>query len=143
MKRFVVDASVAVKWLVPEDFTPQALTLLRGAETMFAPAHWLAEAANTLWAMFAVRGDLSRAEMLERIAALAEARVISTPVASMLPKAAAIAADLRLTVYDSLYLALAEQQELAFITADRKLFARTRDTKHEAATRWLGDFAAI
>jgi predicted nucleic acid-binding protein len=42
----IVDASVAVKWVVYEDGSTEALDLL-GRE-LAAPAIWLAEAANAL-----------------------------------------------------------------------------------------------
>ena len=119
MKAFVVDASVAVKWTVPEDFTTEALGLLRAGEAIHAPAHWLAEAANTLWAMFAIRRELTRHEMLRRVMELAEAPVTTTNLPELIEKAAEISAELQVTVYDALYLALAAARDLPFVTADR------------------------
>lgn len=48
MKRFVVDASVAVKWFVPEVHAIQALRLLEGSHDLLAPDLLLAEAGNIL-----------------------------------------------------------------------------------------------
>lgn len=138
---FVVDASVAVTWTVPEDFTAQALGLLDSGAAMHAPAPWLAEAVNTLWSMHAVRREPSKAEMLLRVAELVYAPVATTPLADLLEAAAEISATLHVTVYDSLYLALAAARDLPFVTADRKLFARTRGTEHADRTRWIGDVA--
>src|SRR5256885_7349326 len=45
--RIVVDASVAVKWVLNEPRTDAALALCE--EELVAPALWLAEAANALW----------------------------------------------------------------------------------------------
>jgi predicted nucleic acid-binding protein len=139
VKAFVVDASVAVKWTAPEEFTTEALSLLHGAEAMHAPAHWLAEAANTLWAMFAVRRELTKVEMLRRIADLAKAPVTTTPLPELVERAAEIAAALRVTIYDALYLALAAERALPFVTADRRLVAKTQGTEHAGRTWWIGD----
>ena len=43
----VIDASVALKWVLNEPETGAALALR--AEQLIAPALWLAEAANALW----------------------------------------------------------------------------------------------
>ena len=45
--RIVVDASIALKWVIPEPDS-DAANALRAAE-LIAPALWLAEAANALW----------------------------------------------------------------------------------------------
>jgi predicted nucleic acid-binding protein len=65
VKAFVVDASVAARWMVPEEVTTQALALPHGTATTHAPARWLGAAAK--WAMFAVRRELSREAMIARI----------------------------------------------------------------------------
>ena len=44
----IVDASVAVKWVVSEAGSEAAVALLR--EPLGAPSLWLSEASNALWA---------------------------------------------------------------------------------------------
>ena len=44
----MVDASVAVKWVVEEDHSAKAMLLL-GLDARHAPDHWRAEAVNVLW----------------------------------------------------------------------------------------------
>jgi predicted nucleic acid-binding protein len=141
LKAFVVDASVAVKWTAPEEFAAEAPGLLHGDGKIHAPAQWLAEAANTLWAMFSVRRELSRAEMRQRIADLAEAPVETTSLPEPIEAAGEIAVPLRVTVYDALYLALAAKRDLPFVTADRKLVAKICGSAHQARTQWIGDLA--
>ena len=67
MKIAVVDASVAVKWVVDEEDADSAAWLLLNAGTLIAPAHWLAEATNALWTSCTLRGELSREEALAGI----------------------------------------------------------------------------
>ena len=49
--RFVVDASVAIKWFVPEIHAEAARRLLREGITLLAPDLIWAEVANALWRM--------------------------------------------------------------------------------------------
>ncbi len=47
MTDLVIDASVAVKWVIDEHGTPEALSLLR--HRLFAPDLLVAECAKVLW----------------------------------------------------------------------------------------------
>jgi len=51
MTGYVVNASVAVKWLVDEPQSEQALKLLENDLPLLAPELIFAEVANALWAM--------------------------------------------------------------------------------------------
>jgi predicted nucleic acid-binding protein len=46
---FVVDASVGMKWFVPEVFTPDALRLRGGGHALHVPTLFDVEVANILW----------------------------------------------------------------------------------------------
>ena len=48
MNTFVIDASIAVKWVVEEDGTAEALAL-RQRNKLIAPQLLVAECANILW----------------------------------------------------------------------------------------------
>ena len=62
---FVVDASVAAKWLVPENDSDKAEDLLRRWQRksfdLSAPQMISAEVANTLWRKFARAGRIEPA----------------------------------------------------------------------------------
>ena len=49
MKGAVIDASVAVKWFIPEIHSQTAVKLLAGKKTLYAPDLIYAEVGNTLW----------------------------------------------------------------------------------------------
>jgi predicted nucleic acid-binding protein len=49
MTCYVVDASVAVKWFVPEPHTQAALRFLNGDHQLMAPDLLVPEIGNTLW----------------------------------------------------------------------------------------------
>jgi predicted nucleic acid-binding protein len=136
---FVVDASVAVKWVVAENNAETALRLLENSRSLCAPAHWLAEAANALWAACR-RGELSELQAHERVVALVEAPVAAVPLVQLVAAAMTIGLRLGVTLYDALYLAVAEQQGAALVTADRRLFeAARRDKDLRARIRWIAD----
>lgn len=124
MKAVVIDASVAIKWVIDEPFSGHAVSLLAGS-AMCAPAHWQAEAANALWAQVA-RGSWLAGEAAERLATLAEAPVEPVPLAKLLDRALDLAIALHSTVYDSLYVALAESRGIPLISDDRKLLRKMR-----------------
>ena len=62
MKTLVIDASIAVKWVVEEEGTPQALRLLQRSK-LIAPELLVAECANILWKKVR-RDELSNEEAL-------------------------------------------------------------------------------
>jgi predicted nucleic acid-binding protein len=118
----VVDASVAVKWVVEEEHSAEAIRLL-SSDGLHAPAHWRAEAVNVLWAKV-FRGDLTAVDAEERMLVLNRAPIVDAPIAPLMPRAFAIAVAHSVTIYDSLYVALAEQREVEFVSADMRLIRR-------------------
>lgn len=138
MKAAVVDASVAVKWVIAEAHSDRALLVLRQAMTLHAPSHWLAEAANALWAKVSVHHVLSAAEMRTRLGFLSSLPIIVAPLPDLVGMAGDLSLDLGLTVYDTLYLALAEKVGAPLITADRKLHERA-SARFAGRLCWIGD----
>lgn len=116
----VIDASVALKWVLDEVGKDAADALLD--EELIAPSLWLVEAANALWRR-ARRGELSDEQAKIRLATLFNAPVTNSPVEDDLPAAADLAAELGHPVYDCLYLALAIREGSFVITADSRFHA--------------------
>jgi predicted nucleic acid-binding protein len=133
----VIDASVAAKWVVEEDYSANAALLL-DYDTLHAPAHWRAEAVNVLWAKV-FRGDLTAADAEQRMLVLNRAPVADTTIAGLLPRAFAISVAHSVTVYDSLYVALAEQRDIPLVTADERLIRRlSGDADLAKRMVWIG-----
>lgn len=116
----VVDASVALKWVLAEPGQAAADALLD--EDLIAPSLWLLEAASALWRRN-LRGELSAGEAEERLSELFSAPVTSIPIEDDLSAAAALAQRLGHPVYDCLYLALAMREQAQVVTADRRFWA--------------------
>ncbi|MGQ0594619.1 MAG: type II toxin-antitoxin system VapC family toxin [Gammaproteobacteria bacterium] len=128
MSRWVVDASVAVKWFLPEVQSAEAVRLLRDDYLLFAPDLIFAEFGNVLWKKW--RRKEIEADVARRI--LEDFRRFPLEVHSsetLLAAAWTIAEELHRTMYDSLYLALAESKGYRLVTADHKLYNSLKDSR--------------
>jgi predicted nucleic acid-binding protein len=131
----VVDASVALKWVVVEPGTEAALALQD--DQAVAPAIWLAEAANALWRHVRL-GEASPAEAQARMAQLVKAPVISLPIEPHIPAALEIAIQANHPVYDCIYLAIAIHEDIALVTDDRRLASAAQRLGLSERVRLLG-----
>lgn len=118
---YVVDASVAVKWVVTEALSEEAAALQ--VHTLIAPSLWLLECANVLWVK-ARRGELSEEEARFRYRLIRESPVQVSPIEPLADAATDLAHRLDVTPYDAAYLALSRSRHLPLVTADRKLLRR-------------------
>lgn len=141
MKTYVIDASVAAKWILPasgETLKREALELLKryalGELRFVVPDLFWAELANILWK--AVRQERIRAASAET--ALHAMRDRSFPTVSshtLLVEASAIATAFDRAVYDALYVALAVTSKSQLVTADERL---ANALAAHLPVKWLG-----
>ncbi len=116
----VIDASVALKWVLDEPGREAADALLE--EELVAPALWLLEAANALWQR-TQSGEISAEEARERLTELYNAPVTTMTIEDDLIAAADLANTLAHPVYDCLYLAMAIRENTHVVTADSRFHA--------------------
>lgn len=116
----VVDASVAVKWVLPEAGSERAIAMRTTDEDLIAPSLACAEIGSAIWRAV-LRGDLSAAEAREnlKVAVAHYQRII--PLEELADAAIALAIRLRHPIYDCFYLALAERERCPLITGDARL----------------------
>jgi predicted nucleic acid-binding protein len=124
----VVDASVAVKWVLPEPDSDRAAALRKSEDDIIAPSLVIAEIGNALWKS-ALRGDIGTAEASEalQLAVSHFARIV--PLDDLAVRATELAIDLRHPIYDCFYLALAERERVPIVSADSKLLAAAKKMK--------------
>jgi predicted nucleic acid-binding protein len=140
-----VDASLAIKWILPEDLSDPAhklrATWRRREITMIAPPLFSAEVTSVVRER-TFRGDITEEEAqtmlqrsldwevrLSRSSQELQRRALAIANRSNHPKA-----------YDAQYLALADLAECELWTGDRRLVNSLEDRL--PWVKWVGDFAA-
>ena len=116
---YVVDASVAVKWLVVEDDFENAMALLRSRAELLAPRLIVSELANALWKKVRL-GDLTPAIAIERLGLVGGyfSRIVDdVDMQATLD----LAIQLDHPAYDCIYIEVARTYGAALITADKRL----------------------
>jgi predicted nucleic acid-binding protein len=124
----VIDASIAIKWVIEEEGTAQSL-LLRERATLAAPELMIPECANILWKKVRLN-ELSTDEALLAARRLQAASIELVPTRSLLEAATRIAIALDHPAYDALYVALAIERDCPFVTADERLVRKLDTTRH-------------
>jgi predicted nucleic acid-binding protein len=138
---YVIDASVAAKWILPasgETLTREALELLKryaaGELRFVVPDLFWAELANILWK--AVRRDrLSGASAEGALHTMRDRSFPSVSSHALLVEAFAIATAFDRTVYDALHVALAVDCKAQLITGDERL---ANALAAHLPVKWLG-----
>ena len=141
MNRFVLDASVALKWAIPpanETLSAESVQLLQqyvnGKIDFLVPDIFWAEVGNVLWK--GVRQRRWPRVVAERIASEMQALNFSTvPSHALMTEALRIAFAYDRAVYDCLYVALAIRSKSQMITADERL---ANALAAHLPVKWLG-----
>lgn len=140
MSVYVPDASVALKWLLPEVHSDAAQRLLQADHQFLAPDLLFAEVTSALWKRVR-RGELSRSVASQL---LAEARSLSLetiPCRVLVEDALALAIAMAQTPYDCVYVALAVRLKTELVTADQRLFRALAASPSTAMhVRMVSDF---
>lgn len=140
----VVDASLAVKWLIEEDDSDKAHAILRSWNNQnivrAAPYIMLFEVANVLHRRV-VSGALSAGQSTFLMEQLLDAQLELHHPTGLHTRALELASlPGQGAVYDAHYLALAEILGCEYWTADRRFYrAASRVVR---SVRWIGEFVA-
>ena len=140
MSSAVVDASVAVKWFVPERHASDAVRLLRADLTLLAPDLIWIEVGNVLWKKWRA-GELTAVAVQGILEDFRRFPLEIWPAEGLLASAWEIAQVSGRTMYDSLYLALAVAAQTQMVTADRRLWNAIQGTPLVRHCLWVGNLA--
>ncbi len=144
MTALVLDASVAVKWVVPsaqEALTAESLQLLKryaeGEINFIVPDVFWAEVGNVLWKGVRQR-RWSQAVAERAVSEITDRDFFTVSSLELLPGALEIAFANQRSVYDCLYVALAIEFKVEMITADERL---ANAVAARLPVKWLGSLA--
>ena len=138
MSVYVVDASVAAKWFLEEDYTAEAFRLLSPENTLHAPDFILLEIDHVLCKKVR-RDELTEEEGEEIREALEVFPFHQHRFNSLRDRAFAMACGLRRGIYDCLYLTLAAVLGGKMVTADRKFFNALSGSPLAQYVLWIED----
>ena len=122
--KYVLDASVALKWVLQEQNTDKALRLRdayrQNVHKLIAPDFFRAECGHALF-----RAERRRLLASGQPGILLATILINCPelrdIAPYIPRAVLMADQIRIGFYDAIYMALAEAENCSLITADARL----------------------
>ena len=142
MTRFVVDASVGVKWFLLEDHTEYARILLSEDFVLFAPDLVRAEVGNVMWKRW-TRGDVSSEAAEEALGHLERLPLRIRSSRPLMKTAWDIARRFDRSFYDGLYVALARHEGCPLVTADRRLYNALSGGDLDEHVVWVEDLDSI
>ena len=137
--RWVVDASVAVKWLIAEDGSDIAREMVAKGERLHAPRLMASELANALWRK-ARLGEIERGDAGIMLASVPQMPVRWGDDEIICGDAVRLALALDRPVYDCVYLALAHRIGAIVVTADLRFVNALASTEHGETIITLDDY---
>ncbi len=142
MSGYIVDASVAIKWFIPEIHSEVALQARRLRDRLHVPAFMTLELGNVI-AKKIRRGELTREEGKTILKELRHLPLQRHADERLFPAAYELALDTQQSLYDCLYLALAEAVDGRMITADRKFYQALTGGPYNPRLVWVEDLARL
>jgi predicted nucleic acid-binding protein len=135
----VPDASLGVKWYVPESDSDAAARLLDRRFELHAPSYFFTEAASVLQRKVAVDRTLSELEGLDVFRLLQTVPMTVDPTEAILEDAFRHGVRYRRPLYDSLYLVLAAAMGGRLVTGDRRLYNGIHGGPLDHLVLWVTD----
>jgi predicted nucleic acid-binding protein len=122
--KYTLDSSISFKWVVAEILTPQALRLrddFRSAvHELIAPDIFPVEVGHAL-TRAERQGRITTSEAAKNWQDVMKTAPLLRSYLPLMPRAIDISSQMRIGVYDCLYVALAEREGCELVTADDRL----------------------
>ena len=141
MTRYVVDASVGIKWFLPEIHSEAASRLPLLNASLHVPAFFHLELGNVL-SKKTRRNELNPEEGEAILKELQRVPLQKHSNERLMKPAFTLAIQTRRSLYDCLYLALAEAIDGQVVTADRKLCESLAGSRYGKRMLWVEDLPA-
>lgn len=137
MSVLIVDASVAAKWFIEEEYGEAALSVIREGNQLHAPDFLLLE-MDSIICTWVRRGAITPDEGWDVRNALRQYPIRHHPCISLLDSAYVIATRTGQTIYDCVYIALSAALKGRMVTADRKLCDALKSGPFKQHVVWVG-----
>jgi len=122
MTQYVVDASVVIQLLITDTYSSETENLFASipqGNKLIVPEFGLLECTNVLWKHVRFHNlNANDASML--VNDLIQLDIVITPAIGLMPRALQVGLAHQLAIYDSIYIALAEQLKCSLITVDKR-----------------------
>jgi len=137
VRKYIIDASVAVKWLYEEPFYMEARRFLQPQIVRIAPDLIILECLS------AIQRKVKRREITpetgwQGFSLFLKSNPIQQEFSSdLMERAYELSNVLWHSVYDCIYLALAEKEDAILVTADRKMYERVKTSAYSKSIAWV------
>jgi predicted nucleic acid-binding protein len=135
---WVIDASVVIKWYVPEDDFAAARALRLPEISLAVPDLFFVETSNILWKLVR-KGEMAAPRAIEVVEEIAGSPFVTFSNQSLAMDALNLAIATGLSAYDASYVALATRIDKIFITADERLVRKLAGTSSVSRVRLLAE----
>ena len=138
----VVDACIAAKWFFIEEYSETALHLLYNPFELHAPDLLYIEMDSILGKRFR-RNELTKGEAFDIHDEIYSMSIQTYSTLDLEERAFEIALETGASIYDCIYLSLAELLECRMITADHKLFRALNNGPLCGFPLWINDLETL
>jgi hypothetical protein len=135
----VIDASVAIKWIVPEEMSDIARDIYGIGYHLVAPRLVTTEVANAL-SRKVVQGSLTHKEAMYHFSTLRILLPDLIEIDSLIEPALENACTLKHPIYDLIYFETARRLDAQLVTADRRFVAKLAGTNLARYVTLLSDW---
>ena len=141
--RFVIDASVALKWQFKDESETEAsiqmlIDFIEGKISLFSPTLFIYEVVSAIHIAVS-RNRIAKDEGIEIIRDILGIGVVLTDFSGLEEKTLHMAKTYRRSAYDCAYLALAQKEGCDFYTGDKRLFNAMIKSKLPFV-KWIGHY---
>jgi predicted nucleic acid-binding protein len=135
----VVDANVAVKWIIKQPLRDRALAVLKRGDILVAPTLFVSEVTSAVW-QYVRAGQIGSEQAREGLSAVLEQMMLLEEDRHLAESALAVAVELGYAPYDCFYLVMAIRRDAQLVTADKRLVNRLASTQYRSRVLHLSDW---
>lgn len=135
----VVDANVAIKWVIDQPLRDRARAIVARRIAVVAPSMFVAETATAFW-KYVRAGQVTEQQARQGLSLVLGQISLFEQDANLADEALGIGAQLNYAPYDCFYLVLAMQRGVPLVTVDQRFINRIAQTSYKSHVVHLADW---